>query len=113
MNLDAEMIDNGITKVSLDGRLDIEGNNDIETEFTALGHVKKAKILVDLTDVSFIASIGMRTFLRAATALSDRKGKMVLVNAQPLVQEALASAGIDSLIPMHDEMEAAVASLAE
>ena len=113
MKLDAEMIDNGITKVLLNGRLDIEGNNDIETEFTALGHIKKAKILVDLTEVSFIASIGMRTFLRSATALSDRKGKMVLFNAQPLVKEALVSAGIDTLIPMLDEMDAAVASLAE
>lgn len=113
MNLDAEMIDHGITKVSLDGRLDIPGNNEIESEFTALGHVKKAKILVDLSDLSFIASIGMRTFLRSATALTDRKGKMVLVNAQPLVKEALASAGIDTLIPMFDELDAAVASLLE
>ena len=113
MNLDAEMIDNGITKVILNGRLDIQGNNDIETEFTALGHVKKAKILVDLTDLSFIASIGMRTFLRSATALSNRKGKMVLFNTQPLVKEALASAGIDTLIPLFDEMDTAIASLME
>lgn len=111
MNMDSEMIDNGITKVSLNGRLDISGTNEIETEFTALGHIKNAKILVDLTDVSFIASIGMRAFLRSATALSNRKGNMALVNAQPLVKEALASAGIDTLIPMFDEMDAAIASL--
>lgn len=113
MKLDAEMIDNGITKVSLNGRLDIPGNSDIENEFTALGHIKNAKILVDLTGVDFIASIGMRTFLRSATALSNRKGKMVLFNAQPLVKEALASAGIDTLIPMFDETDAAIASLVE
>lgn len=113
MDLDMELIENGITKASLNGRLDIEGTNEIDSEFSTLGHIKGAKILVDLTDVSFIASIGMRTFLRSATALSNRKGKMVLFNAQPLVKDALASAGIDTLIPMFDEMDAAIASLME
>ena len=113
MKMDSEMIDNGITKVSLNGRLDIPGTNEIEANFTALGHIKKAKILVDLTDVSFIASIGMRAFLRSATPLSNRHGKMVLCNAQPLVKEALLSAGIDTLIPILDDMDAAIASLTE
>ena len=113
MNLESEMIDHGITKVLLNGRLDIEGTNAIDMKFTALTSTKKAEILIDLTHVSFIASIGMRTLLSSAKALSKRGGKMVLFNAQPLVKDALVTAGIDTLIPMFDDMDAAVAALLE
>ena len=111
MKLESEMIDHGITKVSLDGRLDIEGTNDIDMQFTALAGTKQAEILVDMANVSFIASIGMRTLLSSAKALSKRDGKMVLANPQPLVREALVTAGIDTLIPLCDDTDAAIAEL--
>ena len=109
--MESEMIEHGITKVSLDGRLDIGGTNDIDMEFTALTSTQKAEILIDMTNVSFMASIGMRTFLSSAKALSKHGGKMVLANCQPLVKEALQTAGIDTLIPVHDSLEDAISDL--
>ena len=111
MKMESETIDNGIIKVSLDGRLDIAGTSDIDAQFTALTSTKKADILVDMTAVNFIASIGMRTLLSSAKALSKHGGKMVLANSQPLVKEALITAGIDTLIPMFDGTEEAIAEL--
>lgn len=111
MKMESETIDNGIIKVSLDGRLDIAGASEIDKQFTALTSSKKAEILVDMNAVSFIASSGMRTLLSSAKALSKRGGKMVLANTQPLVKEALTTAGIDTLIPMFDGLEEAIAEL--
>ena len=100
-----------MTWVGLSGRLDVTGTHEIDMPFTALIATKKAAILVDLSRVDFIASIGMRTLLSYTKALSKRGGKMLLVNAQPMVKEVLVTAGIDQLIPIYDGEDAARAAL--
>ena len=60
---------------------------------------------MDLSEVSFLASIGMRTLLSNAKALGLKGGRMVLLNPQPMVATALSTAGIDTLIPMHQDLE--------
>ena len=65
MNLYVAELDNGITKISLSGRLDIDGALKIDNEFAAIAE-KKKRVLVDLADVTFIASLGIRTLISGA-----------------------------------------------
>lgn len=113
MKLESELLDNQILKISLDGRLDVEGSSAIDMKFTALTATKKAAIVVDMTNVSFLASIGMRTLLSCAKAASMRGGKMVMINPQPLVKEVLDRSGVASLIPVYDGLSAARDALHE
>lgn len=53
----------------------------------------------------------MRLLLSNARAQSQRGGLMVLYNPQPLVKDALVTAGFEQLIPMFDEFDAACAAL--
>lgn len=107
MQLDSELLDNKAIKVSLDGRLDIQGANAIDMQFTALTATKKAAVLVDMSKVSFMASIGIRLLLSNAKACSARGGKMVLFAPQPLVKDVLQSAGVTKLIETVDDQAAA------
>lgn len=111
MQLESELLDDHILKINLDGRLDIEGTQAIDMKFTALTATKKAAILVDMTNVSFLASIGMRTLLSCAKAATARGGKMVLFNAQPMVKDVLQTSGLATLIPMYDDLDEAKAAL--
>jgi anti-anti-sigma factor len=111
MQLESELLDDHILRISLDGRLDIEGTQAIDMKFTALTATKKAAVLVDMTNVSFLASIGMRTLLSCAKAATARGGKMVLFNTQPMVKEVLETSGVSSLIPMFDDLAAAKEAL--
>ncbi|MCU0833044.1 MAG: STAS domain-containing protein [Chromatiaceae bacterium] len=113
MHIDSELLDGKILKITLDGRLDVEGTQAIDMKFTALTATKKAAVLVDMTNVSFLASIGMRTLLSCAKAASNRGGKMVLLNPQPMVREVLDRTGVASLIPVFDDLDAAKAALSE
>ena len=113
MKLDSETLDNGIIRIALNGRLDVAGTEAIDLQFTALTATQKSAVCVDMDQVSFIASIGMRTLLSNAKALSQRGGKMVLANLQPLVREALTTAGIDTLIPIYEDTDSALAALAK
>jgi anti-anti-sigma factor len=107
MQIDVAQTDGGITRINLAGRMDVAGTQAIDLKFTALTATARAAILVDMSGVSFLASIGMRTLLASAKALGKRGGKMVLLNPQPLVENALATAGIDTLIPVFHDVDAA------
>jgi anti-sigma B factor antagonist len=62
---------------------------------------------VDLSEVNFIASIGMRTLISSAKAQAKRGGKIVLFNAQPMVREALETAGVNQVVPLFDDLNSA------
>src|SRR5215467_14579825 len=99
MNLYVAELDNGITKVSLSGRLDIDGALKIDKEFTAIAE-KKKRVLVDLAGVTFIASLGIRTLITGAKAASNNGGKLVLLNPQPNVERLLRTSYIDTVLPI-------------
>jgi len=102
MNLEVAELENGITKVTLSGRLDIEGALKIDSEFNAVAEEKK-KVVVDLSDVTFIASLGIRTLIIGAKAAASNGGKMVLLDPQPNVERVLRTSRVDTVIPIaHD-----------
>jgi anti-anti-sigma factor len=111
MDIDFEQLDPRTKRVTLNGRLDLKGSDEISQRFTSLTATDGSNVVVDLSGVEFIASIGMRLLISCAKAKSQRGGQMVLAGLQPLVKEALATAGIDSLIPIHADQAAALAAL--
>jgi anti-anti-sigma factor len=64
-------------------------------------------VLIDLTEVSFLSSIGIRLLLINAKSVQRGGGKLVLLGAQPSVLEVLEVAGVMKLFPVHDTREGA------
>ncbi|MGA8706702.1 MAG: STAS domain-containing protein, partial [Steroidobacteraceae bacterium] len=71
-------LDSDILGINLAGRMDLNGTREIDLKFTALTATRRARILVDLSNVTFIASIGIRTLISNAKAQKLRGGSMVL-----------------------------------
>jgi anti-sigma B factor antagonist len=111
MELTTENLADGVEKIALAGRMDSAGTDKIDIRFTALTATRPALIVVDLSQVSFLASIGIRMLLSNAKALARRGGRMVLAGPTPLVEEVLKLAGIDSLIPLYADVGSACAGL--
>jgi anti-anti-sigma factor len=111
MELNFSELENGIRLLKLNGELDVMGVGAIETKFAAFTAVDKPKILVDLEDVSFIASIGIRMLVSTAKIVVSRGGGLVLVGAQPNVLDVLRMAGILEIIPAFDDLETASKAL--
>jgi anti-anti-sigma factor len=110
--METEMLPGEVQRISFDGRLDIEGTQAVDMRFSSLATTGKAHIVVDLTAVSFLASIGIRLLITAARGQKGRGGKLVLASAQPAVRKVLVSAGIDQLVPLFDDVETARAAIA-
>lgn len=100
----------GVTQVALVGRMDIEGTQTIETAWLILTRLRRA-LVIDLSQVSFMASMGLRTLMIGARAQSELGGKLVLANPQPNVEKVLKESGIGEIIGVYPSVEAAAAAI--
>ncbi|MBD1856094.1 MULTISPECIES: STAS domain-containing protein [Leptolyngbya] len=111
MQFEVTHLDNKIKQVKLIGRLDLKGTNEIDDAFSFAVGSSKTPTLIDMSEVEFIASIGMQMLISNTRSLAKRSSKLVLLNPTPLVREALVTAGFESLIPMYDDFDTACADL--
>jgi anti-anti-sigma factor len=111
MKMIVEQVDDGFTRIRLDGRMDMEGTQAIDQQFAFATSTQPLRLAVDLSSVSFVASIGMRTLLTAARAQTGRGGRMVLFAPTEMVRKVLITAGIDSIVPIVDDWPSAKAGL--
>ena len=107
MNVDYNELDNGIGLIKLGGKLDIIGTGEIETKFAGYCAGDKVRVVVDLSEVSFLASIGIRLLILTAKSVASRGGKMILLNPITEVQHVLEITGIPAIIPIYSQLESA------
>jgi anti-anti-sigma factor len=111
MELQFNEMENSIRQIKLTGRLDIIGTGEIEIKFAGYCAGQKVRVIVDLSGVDFLASIGIRLLVLTAKSVANRGGRMVLLNPDPNVHNVLDLAGIPSIIPIYSEFESAEAVL--
>ena len=102
-----------VTGVRLAGRLDAPGADRIDIKFTAVVVARGHDAIIDLSGVTFIASMGLRLLISTARALALKKRTMVLFGAAEMVQEVLDDAAIDQIIPIVATEADALARIAQ
>jgi anti-anti-sigma factor len=110
MPISTEELEGGITKVILDGRLDIEGAAAIDLRMNVIAGTKKF-VIVDMEKVSFLGSMGLRALVAPARAIKGRGGKMVIFAPNEAVEKVLKTSGVDTVIPIHHQLQNAIAAL--
>jgi anti-anti-sigma factor len=99
---------NGVTIAVLKGRLDVAGAAAIDLKFNAFAGARRA-LVIDLAEVSFIASMGIRLLLLAARAVNAKGGKIALAAPNADVASVLATARVDGLMPVCNSRADAIA----
>ena len=90
-----------LRRIMISGRLDASGNNSIASQLVELASEPKKAVVVDLSDVQYLASIGIGTLISCAKAVKARGGKIALVVSKGSgVMMSLQATGIDKLIPI-------------
>ncbi len=107
MELGVDRTDEQLTRICLSGKLDVAGEQAIGDEFRNLIRSRNTHFLVDLSQVSYMASLGIRLLFAAAKALAQENRKLVILNPQSMVEDVLLTSGTARMIPIaHDEKEA-------
>ena len=92
-----------VRTIMITGRLDIGGNDSVATKLVDLSEAPGKSVVVDLSTLSFLASIGIRAIIAAAKSVTARGNKMALVvDAGSTVMMSIKATGVDQLVPVYD-----------
>ena len=109
MDMQVTEIAQDAVRITLIGRLDIGGAATIDLPFNAAINARRG-VVVDLSEVPFLASIGIRILVLGAKQQQRRGGTLVLLNPHPDAEKVLEMTGIIDILPiMRDEASAIAA----
>jgi anti-anti-sigma factor len=110
MQISTEELADGVTRIALDGRLDIAGAAAVDLKMNvAAGSANK--LLIDLKNVTFLGSMGLRSIVLPARAVRSRGGKVVLFAPGEMVESVLKTSGVDTMLPICHDLADALAAL--
>jgi anti-sigma B factor antagonist len=112
MDMTVTRADDDIAHVVLDGRFDIQGAQEVDSRFVELADSSKAMI-VDLSKVSFIASLGVRTLMLTAKVLIRRGSELVVCGANENVDKVLRGTGFNEVAGLYPDYESAIRTVNE
>lgn len=111
MEIQVVELNGSVTGVRLAGRLDAPGADLIGIKFSAAVASPGRHAAVDLSGVSFLASMGIRLLISTARALHLKGAQLVLFGAQGPVRSVLEETAIDQIVPLVDTEQDALARL--
>jgi len=101
MSISYDDIGENLRRIMISGRLDMPGTDSVASQLAELTAAPKKGVVVDLSAVKFLASIGIRALITSAKVVQKRGGKMVLVVSKgSTVVMSLEATGVDLLIPV-------------
>jgi anti-anti-sigma factor len=101
MSISFEDVAAGLRRIVISGRLDMPGTDSVSAQLAQLTAEPKKAVVVDLSHLKFLASIGIRALISSAKEVQKRGGKMALVvNKGSTVMMSLEATGVDELIPV-------------
>lgn len=98
--------------VTLPLRLDATGLKDVEVPFTELVLGHKGNVLVDLSNVQFMASLALRMLITSLKDLQVSGGDMRLCGLQPPIAEIFRKTRFNTLFKIYSDRDAGIAAFA-
>lgn len=96
MQIIPKIIDN-IPVIAISGRIDAVTSKDLESALTDVMDKNAIKMVVDLKDVEYISSSGLRVLLAALKRLRQSQGDLFLASLQPFVREVFEVTGFSKI----------------
>ena len=104
-----ERVENDITVFVLEGRIDTAGAVDMDLALQAAVSEGQHKMVLDMAEVRYIGSAGLRTLADVRTKNREVGGDLKLVALNPRVMRVFQIIGFDTIFSIHDTLEAAIA----
>src|SRR5436305_8729850 len=102
----------GAVRFELSGRLDSASVEQIEGPLTDRMRRGSDNVLLDVTKVPFVGSLGIRMLISVARVLQRQGRTMVLVGVQPQVMEVFDTVALSDMIPIAADDDEATQLLA-
>ncbi len=107
-----DITDKGIERdakiIAVRGRIDGTSADDLQKqllEWIGQGHIK---MIVDMGELDYISSAGLRSILVASKDVKSKNGKLMLCALKSSVKEVFDISGFNLIIPIYESVEAAL-----
>ena len=101
MSINHSDVGESLRKIIITGRLDMPGTDSVASKLETLIAEPKQAVVIDLSSLRFLASIGIRALIVSAKTVQQRGGKLALVvGDSSSVAMSLESTGLGDMIPI-------------
>jgi anti-sigma B factor antagonist len=105
MNIQVEKVGK-VTVIELDGELDSNTSPIVQEQILSLAE-KNSRLLLDMTNVTYMSSAGLRTLLVLYRYLTENTGKIVLAGLNDDIRDIMSITGfLDFFSTVNDRHEA-------
>ena len=99
----------GLSVVKVDGRVDSETAPQLQEALTALLDAGCAKIVINLQDVEFMSSAGLRAMVAAYQAAQKASGSVRLAAVPEFITSIMYTVGLNQMLLSYPSDQEAVA----
>ena len=94
--------DDDVHTIALAGEMDLANASDVERELIRAEATNATKIVIDLSELTFMDSTGIRLLITAHARARTDGNRLVLIRPPARVFRVLCIAGVDGLLPFAD-----------
>jgi anti-anti-sigma factor len=94
--------------MKVSGRLDAANAAEFDKQCLTVINTGIKTLIVDLSGVAYVSSLGLRSFVSAGKEMQSRDGKLILVGLKGMVKEVFTITQFISLFPVFDTVDAAL-----
>lgn len=94
--------------ITLAGRWDTFSSLAFEQKAKALTEEGMRMVVIDLTDVDYVSSFGLRSLLNTGKLLEPLHGRIHVSSLQPQVRKVFVGSGFSSLFPEYPDVHTAL-----
>jgi len=100
--------EDGIVVISVRGELDVASTHELTPYLDKLATDRSAKVVVELSELTFIDSGGLNALVLAARAMEGGGGSFVVAGPTPQVKRVFEIVQLPSQVAIEDSLEAAL-----
>lgn len=94
--------------LKLKGRLDTVSAPELEKECARWVDAGELLLVVDLAELEYISSAGLRVFLATAKKLKPHQGEIRFCSLRNMVQEVFTISGFSTMFALYDSLDTAL-----
>jgi anti-anti-sigma factor len=100
---------NGVSVITFKGRIDSQMAVELENLLQTIYDLGRYRLILDMTDVRYMSSAGLRILADILTKNRDNGGDLKLVALNPKVLRVFEVIGFNNFFAMYDTVQSALA----
>ncbi len=104
-------VQDGIDLLALGGRMDATTTPEFESAARALLAQGKNRVIVDMADLEYISSAGLRGILGLVKSIKAASGRLAFCSLQPMAAEVVRISGFNAMLTVCGTREDALCAL--